>query len=377
MPAAAQPAGSPADGLGEGVVDVAVIGAGLAGGLQALALAERGLAVALIAPEPPAIPFPGEGLGQDPVQGPGGWSSATAWSYGGVGGASLAPWRAMEQRHGDLGLASRPLRLHGSLLGWLGGSRNPGDFAQVDLGRLAAALTGLLERFSVRRIQAEVVGPPRPQPQAASWQVAVEAPGLGIQTLEARQVVLAAGAGCRALWPGLSERLRISWAGVLQLRAWPDPGQCRSRWLRQARAGAMVLPRRFRRIDLERRAPTLEHPAWVVDPGLVPWGGGALLGQISLVRPGLDLGDPPEAHWMEEQLRSGLAQFDAALAKLPGRYRQVPVSFCWDGRPLVGPVAQAPGLWVLAGFSGAFFQVPQASAEQADAIAAALRAPLG
>ncbi|MEY3757493.1 MAG: hypothetical protein RLZZ263_647, partial [Cyanobacteriota bacterium] len=41
MPAAAQPAGSPAEGLGEGVVDVAVIGAGLAGGLQALALAER------------------------------------------------------------------------------------------------------------------------------------------------------------------------------------------------------------------------------------------------------------------------------------------------------------------------------------------------
>lgn len=374
MPAAAKPAGSPADGSGDGVVDVAVIGAGLAGGLQALALAERGLAVALIAPELPAIPLPAE----VPAEGVGGWSAATAWSYGGVGGAALAPWRAMEQRHGDLGLATRPLRLHGSLLGhlaWL--RRRPGDFAQVDLGRLAAAMTGLLARFGVRRVVAQVVGPPRPQPQAACWQVALEAPGHGMQTLEARQVVLAAGAGCRALWPGLSERLRISWAGVLQLKTWPDPGQCRSRWLRQARAGAMVLPRRFRRMDLERRAPTLEHPAWVVDPGLVPWGEGALLGQISLVRPGLDLGQPPEAPWMEEQLRFGLAQFDAALAKLAGRYRQVPVSFCWDGCPLVGPVAQAPGLWVFAGFSGAFFQVPQAATQQADAIAAALRVPLG
>ena len=382
-------------GGGEGVdgqvVDVAVIGAGLAGALLALSLAERGLGVALIAPEPLAALVAGEGPSR---LGPSCWAPATAWSYAGVGGAALASWQALQQRHGDLGLVPRPVRQHGSLLDPLAQLAplawpwRPQTYAQLDLARLAAALSELLERWGVSQVAGAVVGPPSPADAlvdasdaaapahqgaaARGWQLAIQSPDGSAKQLVARQVVLAAGAGCRALWPALGERLRTSWAGVLELASWPDPSQCRSRWLRRARAGAMVLPRRFQRLALEQRASSLEEAESIVDPGLVPWAGGALLGQISLVRPGPELGEPPDPGWMEARLRRGLARWDPALAALPGRYRQVPVSFCTDGRPLVGPIANAPGLWVFAGFSGAFFQVPLAAAEQAAAIAACL-----
>ena len=82
-------------------VDVAVIGAGLAGGLLALALAEQQLSVVLIGPAPLAGWLSGQGAG--PI------APATAWSYAGVGGAALGPWRALEQRHGDLGLGPRQI----------------------------------------------------------------------------------------------------------------------------------------------------------------------------------------------------------------------------------------------------------------------------
>ena len=41
-----------------------------------------------------------------------------------------------------------------------------------------------------------------------------------------------------------------------------------------------------------------------------------------------------------------------------------------NGLPLVGPVPQAPGLWVFSGFSGAFAQVPVLAPLLADWLAA-------
>jgi glycine/D-amino acid oxidase-like deaminating enzyme len=38
--------------------------------------------------------------------------------------------------------------------------------------------------------------------------------------------------------------------------------------------------------------------------------------------------------------------------------RQAAVAFSSNGAPLVGPVEDAPGLWLFTGFSGAFAQVP-------------------
>ncbi|MCX5937475.1 MAG: hypothetical protein NTW02_04550, partial [Cyanobium sp. LacPavin_0920_WC12_MAG_62_9] len=331
----------------------------------ALELAERGLAVVLVSAASLGLPTP---LGP-----------ATSWSYAGVLGPDLDAWGQLQERHGDLGLRRRRLHRHGQA--WLDLSRlMPGArqaFGQLDLIRFCQALPLALDRLGVRQLQAQVAQPPRRL--GGLWELELVGQGGAPLCLQVGQVVLAAGAGCRALWPGLSESLRSSWAGILHLEAWPDPQRYPSRWLRRARGGA-VLPQAMVRPSLEQRAGALVQEEWVVDPGLACLGDGLLVGQISLVRPGLELGAPPDRALMESRLRQALGDFDPVLAELPARYRQVPVSFCLDGRPLAGPVAGAPGLWALAGFRGAFGEVPRASQSLADQIAASFvspRQPLG
>ena len=348
--------------------DVAVIGGGLAGGLLALELAERGLAVLLISAASLGVPTP---LGPAIPLG-----SATSWSYAGILGPDLRAWKQLQERHGDLGLRRRRLHRHG--LAWLDPARLdfcrlvPGArpaFGQLDLNRFCQALPLALDLLGVRQLQAQVAHPPRRL--GGLWQLELLGQADGPTSVQVGQVVLAAGAGCRALWPGLSESLRSSWAGILHLEAWPDPKRYSSRWLRRARGG-VVLPQAMARPSLEQRAGALAQEEWVVDPGLACLGDGLVVGQISLVRPGLELGAPPDLAVMESRLRQALGQFDPVLAELPARYRQVPVSFCVDGQPLAGPVAGAPGLWTLAGFRGAFGEVPRASQSLADQIASSL-----
>ena len=201
---------------------------------------------------------------------------------------------------------------------------------------------------------------------AGGWQLELEPGG----PLQAQQVVLAAGAGCRALAPALPDRLRVSWAGVLALPERPTlrPSSA-SPWWRHAVQRRIVQPRHWQRPALEALAPGLGQERWIVDAGCAPWGQGLLLGQISLVRPGLDTGEAPDAAAMERRLRQELAGLDPLLAALPGPYRQVPVAFCTGGLPLVGPLPGAAGLWVFSGFSGAFAQVPVLAPLLADVIA--------
>lgn len=311
---------------------------------MALALAERGLSVVLVS---------AASLGLPNTLGP-----ATSWSYAGVLGPDLQAWGELHERHGDLGLRRRRLHRHGQV------------FGQVDLIRFCQALPLALDRLGVRQLQAQVAQPPRRLD--GLWQLELQGQADGPPSLQVGQVVLAAGAGCRALWPGLSQSLRSSWAGILHLEAWPDPKRYPSRWLRRARGGGVVLPQAMARPSLEQRAGALVQEEWVVDPGLACLGEGLLVGQISLVRPGLELGDPPDQAVMESRLRQALGHFDPVLAELPARYRQVPVSFCLDGKALAGPVAGAPGLWALAGFRGAFGEVPRAVQALADQIESSL-----
>jgi glycine/D-amino acid oxidase-like deaminating enzyme len=178
--------------------------------------------------------------------------------------------------------------------------------------------------------------------------------------LEAPQLVLAAGAGCRALWPALPPQLRCSWAGVLD-----HPGLGAER---------ITLPRQLQRPLLERRAGQLAQADWVVDAGLAPWGTAALLGQISWVAPADGpCSGPPDPALLQGWLLQGLAAcgepWRQALAQA-GTYHQVPVAFSSSGLPLVGPVAEAPDLWVFSGFSGAFAQVPVLAPLLADWLAA-------
>ena len=328
--------------------DVAVVGGGLAGGLLALALAENGLAVQLV----------DSGDAQP---------AATSLSYGAMASWALprtplgqvlrqAPnhWHRLQQRYGDLGWRSTWFRPMGA--GAPLGGRLPLPCSRVLVWRFRHQLPQVLRRLGVVQTGAVVRRLDPPERRDARWSLPITpvADGAGQgEVIRPRQVVLAAGAGCRSLWPQLPGQLRLSWAGVLALQqqslGWP--------WARFGAVG-LRLPRRFQRLELEARAPQLAAPEWQVDPGLLPWEEGWLAGQITLVRPGLDLGEPPSASDQEQHLRQALAGEVPALEHWPGRLRQVPVSFCTGGLPLVGPLAEAPGLWLFSGFSGAFTAVP-------------------
>ena len=324
---------------------VLVIGGGLAGALLALALREQGAPVTVVDP-PPAT------AGTAAVQ------SATAISYGALPGWPLAPtplarlaagasrrWRRLQRQHGDLGWRPRRLRLHGGLAGLEAASAWwPLPFAQVDSAVLAAGLPRVLAAAGVGYLPAWVE---RLEPQpGAGWELRLS----DGTSLQAPLVVLAAGAHCRELWPALPQGLRSSWAAVLDLADYPPPLGGQAAWL----------PAVFDRVALERRAAALQRPEWLVDAGLVPRGQGGLLGQHTLVRPGLELGAPPPPGEVEQQLRQGLAAlpWGAPLAQLPGCLCQAAVAFSSVGVPLVGPVPASPGLWVLTGFSAGFSQVP-------------------
>lgn len=339
---------------------ITVVGGGLAASLTALALARRGAAVVQVAP-PVQVPSRSDRL---PLQ-----AMATALSYGVLQGQDpCRHWQRLERLHGPLGFRRSALVLHGL----------PGPLAlvppwaqalastvlavaRVDPPQLLAALPAALAALGVERREGAVQAL---QPEGTGgWRLQAAAG----PELQADQVVLAAGAGCRALWPALPARLAMSWAGVLWLPR--NPGG--NRWLDLIGRGWIVQAHRWQRPLLEARAAALPTAEWVVDPGLAPAGDGVVLGQISLVRPGGAAGDAPDAAWMEQRLRQGLAWLDPGLAQLEAPYRQVPVSFCRDGQPLAGPVAEAPGLWALTGFSGAFALLPAAAERLAARVMAA------
>ena len=334
---------------------VHVIGAGVVGSLAALALARRGAAVTLIG-----------GGDSHPA--------ATARSYGTLLGRSACrAWRSLELRHGPLGFRRCGLLLHGlpgplerlpAELRLLGTAAMP--FARVDGEQLAAALPGALAAAGVERLQRPLQG--LEPAGGGSWWLH---PSDGGAPLRAARVLLAAGAGCRRLWPTLPARFGVSWGGVLVLPR--NPGG--HAWLNQARRGGVLFPRRLERPLLERR---LAGPGGgsgdgggCVDVSLAAWGSGVLVGQVCRVQAALD--PEPEAAAMQGQLRQALAGFDPALhSRLAGAsYAQVPVAFCADGAPLLGPLA--PGLWVCSGFRGAFSQAPEA----VEALAPQILAPPG
>ena len=333
--------------------DVVIVGAGVAGGLLALALRELGASVTVV--DAPAI---------------NGLCSASELSYGALPGWPLAPtplarlaagaskrWRLLQERHGDLGWRPCRLRLHGAAAGWRPLSAWwPLPFAQVDSAVLAARLPLALAAAGVRCKTGRVE---RLEPQAgAGWELTLSDGSY----LPAAQLVLAAGAHCRQLWPLLPQRLRSSWAAALELASCPASLGRTAAWL----------PPSFGRVALERRAAGLSQPEWLVDGGVVPRAEGALLGQHTLVRPGLELGPAPPPMEVERQLRQELAAqaWGAPLAALPGHLRQAAVAFCSEGLPLVGPLAGAPGLWLFTGFSAGFSQVPVLAPLLAQALAA-------
>ena len=352
--------------------DVLVIGAGLAGALAALALRQQGLAVTVVAPAQRAI--------------------ASYASYGGVVGWPALPgplgeamlraperWRALEQAHGPLGWQRCRLSLH-----WPEAEADaalpvverlraqvpdsqllPGrlslPFGRLDAELLAQALPRVLEQVGVRRIDGQVER--LEALPAAGWRLWLTA---GDQ-LEAAQVLLAAGPASSRLWPAASgaPSLGMSWSGALELEA----AVCRTDALPAGAAEGIVIPLLGQRQALEARCQSLQQPEWIVDAGLAPRGQGWWLGQISVVAPGGAWRNAPDPAWMEAELRQRLGAVWPELASLPGRLVQVPVAFPGAHGPLFGPIAGAPGLWGMAGFSAAFSLLPVLAPDLASAMA--------
>ncbi|MFN9386324.1 MAG: hypothetical protein ACK6BU_05135 [Cyanobacteriota bacterium] len=380
---------------------VVVVGAGLTGGLIALALARLGLTVIQVAPpsqEPEssatgasatgacATGTSAKGTSANGTSAAG--TSATALSYGSLSlGTTGRAWRNLERLHGPLGWTSCGLKLHDR--GWLG-RRLTLPASRVDGPTLMAALPRALAAAGVQQQPALVQGleagptggwrlmlldlPPSSQRQGPQGKPPMREPQVGVRPLgasilEVRQVVLAAGAGCLDLWPPLIRQLGISWAGVLALET--NPGS--NPWLRQVAKGRLVLNQQEQRLGLEDQAGWLAEERWIVDASAAPWGPqGVLLGQISLVRPLDGTRQAPDPVKMEERLRQGLQGWDPQLAALTGTYRQIPVAFGLQGRALVGPVPGAPGLWTFTGFRSPFSTAPLRAIQMAQSLAANL-----
>ena len=368
---------------------VVVVGAGLTGGLIALALARLGLTVIQVAPpsqEPDASATGTSAIGTSATG-----TSATGLSYGSLNlGTTGRAWRNLERLHGPLGWTACGLKLHDR--GWLGrrltlpASRVDGPTLMAALPRALAA-AGVQQRPAlVQGLEARVAGGwrlllldlastnqrqrPQGEPQGEPQrEPPLGVPALGASILEARQVVLAAGAGCLDLWPPLVRQLGISWAGVLALDT--NPGN--NPWLRQVAKGRLVLNQQEQRLGLEDQAGWLAEERWIVDASAAPWGPkGVLVGQISLVRPLDGTRQAPDPARMEQRLRQGLQGWDPQLAALVGTYRQIPVAFGLQGRALVGPVPGAPGLWTFTGFRSPFSTAPLRAAQLAQSLAANL-----
>jgi glycine/D-amino acid oxidase-like deaminating enzyme len=365
---------------------VVVVGAGLTGGLIALALARLGLTVIQVAPpsqEPEASATGTSATGTSATGTSANSTSATGLSYGSLSlGTTGRAWRNLERLHGPLGWTACGLKLHDR--GWLGrrltlpASRVDGPTLMAALPRALAAAGVQLRPALVQGLEAGATGgwrlqlldlPPSNQRQEPQGEPPLGVPPLGASILEARQVVLAAGAGCLDLWPPLARQLGISWAGVLALAT--NPGN--NPWLGQVAKGRLVLNQQEQRLGLEDQAGWLAEERWIVDASAAPWGPkGVLVGQISLVRPLEGTRQAPDPAKMEQRLRQGLQGWDPQLAALVGTYRQIPVAFGLQGRALVGPVPGAPGLWTFTGFRSPFSTAPLHAAQLAQTLAATL-----
>ena len=350
--------------------DLLVVGAGLAGGLLALEAAALGARVTLVAGAP----------------------MATAISYGGVpwwAGAddrlgllqATAPgrWRALEACHGPLGHGPAELWLHwpqgqdpSQALAGLAALPHGPEFQWLEPQQwrreaplLAEAAVGGFVALPYERVDPfafqlgldralDRLGVSRER-QRLERLISSHGQVLGGvcpkgQQLLARQTVLCAGAASGALLLPLGVELPLlsfSWAAVLAL-AGIDLGGSR-----------ILMPLQGKRALRELQG----GPDLVCDPGLAPWGEGLLLGQTSVFADalGLNPGLPPAEAPLRRLLEIAAAQLLPPLSPQQldqAPLLQQPVAYSRDGRPLVGPLAQLPGLAVFSGLAGPFALAP-------------------
>ena len=350
-----------------------LLGAGLSGGLLALALAELGVEVELA----------GGSLAD----------SATGWSYGGVpwwaGAANplgdllaTAPcrWDQLQQRHGELGLRPAQLWLH-----W------PEQAPAQAVAKVQQGLAGLPQQPELTALPAQEAIEQEPLLAGADLGGVMQLPYWRIDPLGLQQglerawavegvqrraplpaaelqqrlesgerVVLCSGAATLALLRAMGLQappgLAFSWAGV---------GRCDRA---QLSAERIVMPLLGQRGGRETAA---SGAAVICDPGLAPApGGGLLVGQTSWFDRPID--DPPPVDQDFEQLSRVRSQLVPSLSESsygPLRLQQQPVAYSRDQHPLLGPLPGCPNLTLFTGFGGPFALVPALTPLMAQALA--------
>ena len=349
-----------------------LLGAGLSGGLLALALAELGVDVELA----------GGSLAD----------SATGCSYGGVpwwaGAANplgellaTAPrrWDQLQQRHGDLGLRLAELWLHWS-------EQAP----QLAVAQVQQALAGLPQQPQLLPLSAKEAIETEPLLAGADLGGVLQLPywrvdplafqqGLerawkaaGVQRCaplaadELRQrleqgeaVVLCSGAATLALLKAMGlqppSALAFSWAGVARCGG------------AQLAAERIVMPLLGQR---SARETAVSGGAVICDPGLAPApGGGVLLGQTSWFDRPID-GPPPVENDLQQLsgVRSRLVPSLSDSSHGPLRLQQQPVAYSRDQQPLLGPLPGCSNLSLFTGFGGPFALVPTVTPLMAQAL---------
>ena len=384
-----------------GSMDILVVGGGLCGTLVALALSQRQLGVTMLtgAAHPQAIP------------------AATHYSYGGIpwwmgvgdsgktlAGEGLACWRQLQEQYGDLGLRPAALLLH-----WAAADDNGTveaavealatglppdvtlerwgrpDFRRGGLQALGLTCAGAIRlpygRIDSRHHHHAMARVLRSQgvrcsPGAVARLLVHDGRCMGARlsdgaVLECDGVVLATGAAMASLLPlpGADKWFPYSWASVLPLR---QPQPCPE---------VILMPLLGGRERMERQG----RADLVVDPGLAPWHGGVVFGQVTSLhhqrrRPaatghptGLSLRGHEQPAVAAARLRQALAELAPGLAAAARRQqstvRHCPVSYSPDGRPWVGGCPGLRNLWLFGGFRGGFALAPVLAPVLADAIA--------
>lgn len=382
-------------------MDILVVGGGLCGTLVALALSQRRLRVTMLTGAARPQPVP----------------AATGYSYGGIpwwmgvgdggrmlSGQGLARWRQLQEQHGDLGLRPAQLVLYWSatddntaveaaveaLAAGLPDGTRPerwgrAAFCRGDLQALGLTCAGAVGlpygRIDGRHYRQAVGRVLRSQgvvcsPGAVDRLLVRHGRCTGARltdgaVLESDGAVLAPGAAMAGLLPlpRAWRRFPYNWASVLPLEQ-PLP------WPR-----IILQPLLGRRERLERQG----RADWVVDPGLAPWGGGLVFGQVTSLQhqprlsrsadgpTPLPLAGPWQPRVAAARLRHALAQLAPGLVGAARRQgamvRHCPVSYSPDGRPWVGGCPGVENLWLFGGFRGGFALAPVLAPLLADAIA--------
>jgi glycine/D-amino acid oxidase-like deaminating enzyme len=227
---------------------------------------------------------------------------------------------------------------------------------------LVAAYNQAFQRLGGTRIIATVTGLVRLGTKVTGITTAQQA-------YPAQQVLVAAGAFSRRLLHdiGLAVPIYHTHAELittpplgLSLRTVVTEANLQ-RWAMEAQASQPETEALWDRPDREIVPP-------ILDSGALQFQDGHLcIGQISRTLTAIDA--PVDADESEQTMRQAIARPLPSLAKVPGQWHRVLVSFSRDGLPLVGPVLGVEGLQMFTGFSSPFIYVPPIAQRFAQAIA--------